>query len=107
MFEKSENFPENWFFIKNHSNGYVLMVENESQETGSPIVLSTIRTKDYAAQLWRYDPKGFLINKKSGQVMDVAKGKVSWTRYGINPNVSDFKSLFLIGQLAYLFFFFF
>ncbi|EIE85897.1 hypothetical protein RO3G_10607 [Rhizopus delemar RA 99-880] len=74
MFEKSENFPENWFFIKNHSNGYVLMVENESQETGSPIVLSTIRTKDYASQLWRYDPKGFLINKKSGQVMDVAKG---------------------------------
>ncbi|RCI06379.1 hypothetical protein CU098_001837, partial [Rhizopus stolonifer] len=74
MFEKSENFPENWFFIKNHSNGYVLMVDNESQETGSAIVLSTIRTKDYASQLWRYDPKGFLVNKKSGQVMDVAKG---------------------------------
>ncbi|KAI9264751.1 hypothetical protein BY458DRAFT_490968 [Sporodiniella umbellata] len=74
VFEKSSDFPENWFFIKNHSNGYVLMVENESQETGSPVVLSTIRTKDYSSQLWRYDPKGFIVNKKSGQVMDVAKG---------------------------------
>lgn len=51
------------------------MVDNESQETGSHIVLSTLRTKDYSAQLWRHDPKGYLVNKKSGQVMDVAKGK--------------------------------
>ncbi|KAI8059433.1 uncharacterized protein B0P05DRAFT_574919 [Gilbertella persicaria] len=74
MFDKSEKFPEGWFFIKNHSNGYVLMVDNESQETGIPIVLSTLRTKDYSAQLWRYDHNGYLVNKKSGQVMDVAKG---------------------------------
>ncbi|CEG64814.1 hypothetical protein RMATCC62417_01723 [Rhizopus microsporus] len=74
MFDKSEKFPDGWFFIKNHSNGYVLMVDNESQEVGSPIVLSSLRTKDYSAQLWRYDPNGYLVNKKSGQVMDVAKG---------------------------------
>ncbi|GAN11055.1 hypothetical protein MAM1_0460d10609, partial [Mucor ambiguus] len=74
MFEKSEKFPEGWFFIKNNSNGYVLMVDNESQESGSPIVLATLRTKDYASQLWRHDPSGYLVNKKSGQVMDVAKG---------------------------------
>jgi hypothetical protein len=80
MFEKSEKFPEGWFFIKNNSNGYVLMVDNESQETGSPIVLSTLRTKDYSAQLWRHDPKGYLVNKKSGQVMDVAKGKSRSTK---------------------------
>jgi hypothetical protein len=75
MFEKSEKFPEGWFFIKNSSNGYVLMVDNESQETGSHIVLSSLRTKDCSAQLWRHDPKGYLVNKKSGQVMDVPKGK--------------------------------
>lgn len=75
MFEKSEKFPEGWFFIKNNSNGYVLMVDNESQESGSPIVLATLRTKDYASQLWRHDPSGYLVNKKSGQVMDIAKGK--------------------------------
>ncbi|ORE01579.1 hypothetical protein BCV72DRAFT_309889, partial [Rhizopus microsporus var. microsporus] len=74
MFDKSEKFPDGWFFIKNHSNGYVLMVDNESQEVGSPVVLSSLRTKDYSAQLWRYDPSGYLVNKKSGQVMDVAKG---------------------------------
>lgn len=75
MFEKSEKFPEGWFFIKNNSNGYVLMVDNESQEAGSPVVLATLRTKDYNSQLWRHDPKGYLVNKKSGQVMDIAKGK--------------------------------
>ncbi|KAI8971219.1 hypothetical protein BDB01DRAFT_508938 [Pilobolus umbonatus] len=75
MFDKSANFPEGWFFIKNSSNGYVLMVENESHETGSPIVLSTLRTKGYDSQLWRHDiEKGYLVNKKSGQVMDVHKG---------------------------------
>ncbi|KAI8362668.1 hypothetical protein EDC96DRAFT_444829, partial [Choanephora cucurbitarum] len=74
MFEKSEKFPEGWFFIKNHSNGYVLMVDNESHETGAHVVLSSLRTKDYSAQLWRYDPSGYIVNKKSGQVMDVAKG---------------------------------
>ena len=75
MFEKSEKFPEGWFFIKNNNNGYVLMSDNESQDNGSPIVLATLRTKDYNAQLWRHDPQGYLVNKKSGQVMDVAKGK--------------------------------
>lgn len=80
MFDKSEKFPDGWFFIKNNSNGYVLMVDNESHETGSPIVLSTLRTKDYNAQLWRHDPKGYLVNKKSGQVMDVAKGKMIQNR---------------------------
>ncbi|KAI8641464.1 hypothetical protein BD408DRAFT_368184, partial [Parasitella parasitica] len=74
MFDKSEKFPEGWFFIKNSNNGYVLMVDNESQEAGSPVVLATLRTKDYASQLWRHDPSGYLVNKKSGQVMDVAKG---------------------------------
>ncbi|KAI7903616.1 uncharacterized protein BX663DRAFT_36301 [Cokeromyces recurvatus] len=74
MFDESEKFPEGWFFIKNHNNGYVLMVDNESQETSASIVLSTLRTKNYNAQLWRHDPKGYLVNKKSGQVMDVAKG---------------------------------
>ncbi|KAI9484111.1 MAG: hypothetical protein EXX96DRAFT_479103 [Benjaminiella poitrasii] len=74
MFEEIEKFPEGWFFIKNSNNGYVLMVDNESQETGVPIVLSTLRTKDYNSQLWRYDSKGYIVNKKSGQVMDIAKG---------------------------------
>ncbi|KAG1059838.1 hypothetical protein G6F42_028166 [Rhizopus arrhizus] len=88
MFEKSEKFPEGWFFIKNNSNGYVLMVDNESQATGSPIVLATLRTKDYASQLWRHDPNGYLVNKKSGQVMDVAKGKPWKMLHGNHPELS-------------------
>jgi hypothetical protein len=74
MFDKSESFPKGWFSIKNISNGYVLMADNESQQVGTPIVLSTLRTKDCDAQLWRHDEQGYLVNKKSGQVMDVAKG---------------------------------
>lgn len=88
MFDKSEKFPEGWFFIKNNNNGYVLMVDNESQDDGQAVVLSTLRTKDYSSQLWRHDPKGYLVNKKSGLVMDVAKGKMY---FGSNPeSFSDF-----------------
>ena len=100
MFDKSEKFPDGWFFIKNHSNGYVLMVDNESQEVGSPIVLSSLRTKDYSAQLWRYDPSGYLVNKKSGQVMDVAKGKSIQPRQscqtGENPSLRDYNFIVMI-----------
>ncbi|KAF7721215.1 hypothetical protein EC973_005100, partial [Apophysomyces ossiformis] len=74
MFTTSEKFPEGWFFIKNMSNGYVLMVENASEASGTPIVLSSLRTKDSDAQLWRYDEEGRLHNKKTNLVMDVAKG---------------------------------
>jgi hypothetical protein len=77
MFDKSEKFPEGWFFIKNTSNGYVLMVENDSQDAGTSIVLATLRTKDYSSQLWRVDTKGSLVNKKSGLVVDVAKGTLT------------------------------
>ncbi|KAI8099177.1 uncharacterized protein BX664DRAFT_354644 [Halteromyces radiatus] len=76
MFEKSESFPDGWFFIKNQLNGYVLSLEDGSHSTGSPIVLSTIRTKESDAQLWRIDDQSRLVNKKSGQVMDIAHGKV-------------------------------
>ncbi|OAD73706.1 carbohydrate-binding module family 13 protein [Phycomyces blakesleeanus NRRL 1555(-)] len=70
----SDNFPEGWFFIKNLSNGYVLMVENPTPDAGSPVVISSIRTKDADSQLWNYNEQGHLTNKKTGLVMDVAKG---------------------------------
>jgi hypothetical protein len=75
MFEKSESFPDGWFFIKNQQNGYVLSIEDGSHSAGSPVVLSSLRTKEADSQLWRTDDQQRLVNKKTGQVMDVAQGK--------------------------------
>ncbi|CAO3593888.1 unnamed protein product [Absidia cylindrospora] len=76
MFEKVETFPDGWFFIKNQQNGYVLSIEDGSHSAGSPVVLSSLRAKEADAQLWRTDDQQRLVNKKTGQVMDIAHGKV-------------------------------
>ncbi|ORX57527.1 hypothetical protein DM01DRAFT_1372553 [Hesseltinella vesiculosa] len=75
MFEEV-NFPQDWFYIKSHQNGYVLSIEDSSHASGTPIVLSGLRTKDMDGQLWRIDGHGRLVNKKTNQVMGVANGKV-------------------------------
>ncbi|KAI9261552.1 hypothetical protein BDA99DRAFT_560413 [Phascolomyces articulosus] len=68
----SQQFPLSWFFIKNQ-NGYVLSASQGS--AGANIVISTLRTDEPAAQLWRHD-NGLLINKESGLVMEVVKGNL-------------------------------
>ncbi|KAF7731217.1 hypothetical protein EC973_000632 [Apophysomyces ossiformis] len=69
-----QTFPEGWFFIKNLTNGYVLMADNSSKAKGEPIVISSLRTKDFDGQLWRHGEDGRLYNKQTGFVLDVAKG---------------------------------
>ncbi|KAI9494791.1 hypothetical protein BDB00DRAFT_871066 [Zychaea mexicana] len=68
----SQSFPLSWFFIKNQ-NGYVLSASHGSASAN--IVLSTLRTDEPAAQLWRHD-NGALINKESGLVMEVSRGSL-------------------------------
>lgn len=65
-------FPKGWFFIKNQNNNYVLSTEKLS--AGEPITISTLRNKDIDFQLWQYGEDGRLHNKKTGFVLDVAKG---------------------------------
>ncbi|KAI8884081.1 carbohydrate-binding module family 13 protein [Backusella circina FSU 941] len=67
------SFPEGWFFIKNHSNGYFLSIENS--KIGESVVISSLRNTDYESQLWRYGDDGRVYNKKSNFILDVAKGE--------------------------------
>ncbi|KAI8393507.1 uncharacterized protein BYT42DRAFT_507095 [Radiomyces spectabilis] len=64
-------FPEGWFFIKNLSNGCVLMADNASTKSGETIVISSLRNNDHEVQLWRHGEDGRLYNKKTGLVLDV------------------------------------
>ncbi|CEG67486.1 hypothetical protein RMATCC62417_03911 [Rhizopus microsporus] len=64
--------PEGWFFIKNLNNGYVLSVEKFT--AGEPVVIASIRSKDVDSQLWQHSEDGRLHNKKTGFVLDIAKG---------------------------------
>ncbi|KAG0168299.1 hypothetical protein DFQ28_004983 [Apophysomyces sp. BC1034] len=69
-----QTFPEGWFFIKNLSNGYVLMADNSSKSPGESIVISSLRNKDFDGQLWRHGEDGRFYNKQTGFVLDIAKG---------------------------------
>lgn len=62
-----------WFFIKNN-NG--LVITASKNEDGANVVIATLRNNDPNSQLWRHEGDGRLVNKESGLVMDVAKGKV-------------------------------
>lgn len=66
--------PEGWFFIKNLNNGYVLSVEKFA--AGEPVVIASIRSKDVDSQLWQHSEDGRLHNKKTGFVLDIAKGNL-------------------------------
>lgn len=66
------SFPKGWFFIKNRINNYVLSTEKPS--AGEPVIISTLRSNDIDSQLWQYGEDGRLHNKKTGFVLDVAKG---------------------------------
>jgi hypothetical protein len=75
------SFPKGWFFIKNLNNGYVLSTEKLS--VGEPVVIASIKSRDFDSQLWQYGEDGRLHNKQTGFVLDVSKGNTSlvFTRF--------------------------
>ncbi|KAG1148178.1 hypothetical protein G6F38_003682 [Rhizopus arrhizus] len=66
------SFPEGWFLVKNLNNGYVLSIEKSA--VGEPVVIASVRNKDIESQLWQYGEDKRLHNKKTGYVLDIAKG---------------------------------
>lgn len=70
------SFPKGWFFIKNLNNDYVLSTEKFT--AGEPVVIASIRSKDYDTQLWQHGEDGRLHNKKTGFVLDLTKGSFSF-----------------------------
>ncbi|RCI07331.1 hypothetical protein CU098_005261 [Rhizopus stolonifer] len=66
------SFPKGWFFIKNLNSGYVLSTEKSA--VGEPVVMTSIKSKDFDNQLWQHGEDGRLHNKKTGFVLDVSKG---------------------------------
>jgi hypothetical protein len=65
-----DEFPPGYFFIRNVSSGKVIDVRGDSTDPGAEIVLWDRKGSDYDNQLWKHD-KGFLMNKKSGLVLEV------------------------------------
>ncbi|KAI7870383.1 hypothetical protein BDF14DRAFT_87604 [Spinellus fusiger] len=61
-----ENFPQGYFLIKSGINGYVLDVSGEVKE-GAQVVLTRIKTTDFASQLWTIR-NGSLVNLKNHNV---------------------------------------
>ncbi|KAI8997486.1 hypothetical protein BDB01DRAFT_735435 [Pilobolus umbonatus] len=67
------SFPEGWFFIRNQNNGFVMTAEKNS--VGEHVVISSMRNKDFEGQLWQHTNDGRLLNRKTGLVLDLAKGQ--------------------------------
>ena len=67
------SFPKGWFFIKNLNNGYALSTEKFN--AGEPVVIASLKSKDFDTQLWQYGEDGRLHNKKTGFVLDISKGE--------------------------------
>lgn len=68
--QRSGDFPDGYFFIRNADSGQVLDVQDGSAEPGAPVILWPRKSSGYDNQLWTYD-SGFLVNKASGLVLEV------------------------------------
>lgn len=64
------DFPEGYFLIRSVYSGLVLDIRDGSTEPGSPAIVWEEKGFDFDNQLWKYD-RGFLVNKKSGLVLEV------------------------------------
>ncbi|KAI8066567.1 ricin B lectin domain-containing protein [Gongronella butleri] len=69
-------FPENnYFFIVSPVTGKVIDVHQGLLEKGTKLVIWEKKEgEDAKNQLWRYEQGGFIVNKKSGLVIDLDGG---------------------------------
>ncbi|KAI7893920.1 uncharacterized protein EV154DRAFT_125918 [Mucor mucedo] len=81
------SFPKGWFFIKNLNNGYVLSTEKFT--AGEPVVIASVRVKDFDTQLWQHGEDGRLHNKKTGFVLDLTRGLAKIGSEIVQQNDSD------------------
>ncbi|RHZ76024.1 hypothetical protein Glove_208g43 [Diversispora epigaea] len=73
---EESGFPKGWFYIKSQLNGHVMEAHTLSVNTGVRIVATFQRFGlDADSQLWTYD-NGFIINRDSGKVFDIEKGRI-------------------------------
>lgn len=87
--------PSGYFFIKSSLHGYVLDVVGDIKEH-SFVVLTRMKSTDYASQLWTYQ-NGFLVNLKGRTlVLDAATDALAAgerlhlsTRHAKNENAED------------------
>ncbi|CAO3651833.1 unnamed protein product [Cunninghamella echinulata] len=75
---QAANFPTSgYFFIKNKLHGYYLEAEEDKAHTNIKVVLSQLKSTDFASQLWSYKD-GYLYNLKYGAlVLDASAAEVT------------------------------
>ncbi|CEP07259.1 hypothetical protein [Parasitella parasitica] len=67
------NFPTaGYFMIKSHLHGYVFDIANGEAKDGAFVVLSPIRTTDFASQLWSYKDGRVFNLKGHNLVLDAS-----------------------------------
>lgn len=67
------NFPAaGYFMIKSHLHGYVFDIANGEAKDGAFVVLSPIRSTDYASQLWSYKDGRVFNLKGHNLVLDAS-----------------------------------
>ncbi|CEG78525.1 hypothetical protein RMATCC62417_13121 [Rhizopus microsporus] len=71
--EAVADFPEGFFFIRCKAKSFALDVANGSMTNDTPIIIWPQKMVDSINQLWMHED-GFLINKKSGLVLDIRGG---------------------------------
>lgn len=67
---RQNDFPPGYFFIRNVESNLVLDIADGSTAPGGRVILWDKKPSDNDNQLWKYD-EGFLVNKKSGLVLEV------------------------------------
>lgn len=67
---QADSFPDGDFFIRSVVSGLVVEIKDGSTAEGAPAVVRTGQSSNNDNQLWKYD-QGFLVNKKSGLVLEV------------------------------------
>ncbi|RUS14907.1 ricin B lectin domain-containing protein [Endogone sp. FLAS-F59071] len=65
-----------YFFIRSRQNGKVLDVEGGSSDAGVRICIWPKKDYDNDNQLWKFE-EGFLVNKRSGLVIDIQSGELA------------------------------
>lgn len=68
--EAADTFPTGYFYIRSVASGLVVKIQNNSTAEGAPAIVWNHKSKRNDSELWKYDT-GFLVNKKSGLVLEV------------------------------------
>lgn len=69
--------PDQWFFIRSVLNNHVVAILETEAEARSQVytLRQTFDLEKVDYMLWKWEENGFIVNKKTGLVLDIRKGE--------------------------------